>query len=271
MSYWYERFNDVLLPEGPDRADAGTGEARDSLLELPGGGIYDADGSERSPRGLTLVRQRGVLIVGCNAGLRERYAELRALARTRGILWRRHTDGRREWAYARLLSIDTDRRTEHLHHLELDFTWALLMPYWCGDSHDITTVLDSYPKTITLPNNGNVDNTGAVLTLTAVGEDLDGVTVSIAGVAEWAWTGDLNPGQSLVIDCGARSVLKEGADAYSGFALGAGHASDHWLPLAPDDNSVVIDLNTAASFSTSMSSGASGASTLRAQYCDSWE
>ena len=269
MSYWLERFGSVLLPEGPESSDAGTGGSRLDLLELPGGGVFDGQGTGRSPRELTRPGMRVALLAGCPADLRERYAELRALRGTRDQLYRRHVDGQREWIQARLAEVETRWRPDNLRHLELDLRFVLLSAFWCGLARDITTVLDSSPKTVVLPNGGNVATNDVVLTLTAGSEDIDQVTVTVAGVSQWTWTGDLNPGQVLVVDCGARSVEKGGVDAYSGFALGAGHTIDDWLRLEPGNNNVVVSVTVSASYSYSYSAVATA--TLRAQYCDAWE
>ncbi len=259
MSYLYERFAGVALPEN-QRADAGSGVRAANIIELPGGGLYDADGLERIARAAAEVRATFDLTAGCAADLRETYAALLALAGTSGVLYRRHVDGRREWMNARLLSVQARYESTEIRHLEgVTVAWALKSPCWYGAAHDLTVTLNTSPKTVTLRNGGNVPNAGPVLTLTAVGTPITAVTVAVSGVSSFTWTGTLSVGQVLVMDCGARSIKQDGADAYSGFSFDGSHAIPDWLRLGPGDTSVVVTIT-----------GGGVASTLRAQYADGW-
>ncbi len=261
---YYEKFGGVLLPVA-QKADVSAGEARSNIMDLPGGGMWDADGSTLVDVGQQTVTARFDVVGGCAAEMRELYDALSALRGTSGQLYRRYTDGARRWKYARLLSVDATWETPaHLHLKDVAAMWALKSPCWYGLAHDLTFTLDTSPKTLALPNNGNWRNTEAVLTLTAVGETITDVEIAVAGATDIAWSGTLAAGQALVIDCGARTVRRAGIDAYNGFTYEAGHAMPFWLILEPGDNSVVVTLNAASSFSIA------GSSTLRVQYADGW-
>ncbi len=263
MDYWFEKFAGVLLPDEP-RVDAGTGDTRMAILQLPGGGLYDADGSERAPRALARVNMSGIVHASCLSDLRERCNELRALRGVRGALYRRHLDGRSEWITARCMEVAATWTTANRRHAEVELSWVLEGAHWEGEAHDTTYLLDTSPKLIALSNNGNAPANDAVLTLTAVGEDIASVQVQVVGLIDWTWAGSLSAGQSLVVDCGARTMAISGVDAYSQ-SFGPGQACADWLRLVPGLTTVSITLDRGTSFSVV------GTSTLRVQYNDAWE
>ena len=55
-----------------------------------------------------------------------------------------------------------------------------------------------------------------------------------------AWSGVLAPGKQLIIDGRSKTVLNDGADAYSGVELQSSHVSDWWFDLASGWNRVNI-------------------------------
>lgn len=258
MDYWFEKFAGVSLPDNP-RVDAGTGDTRMAILQLPGGGIYDPDGDGLAPRALARVSMSGVVHASCPADLRERCNELRALRGVRGALYRRHLDGRREWITARCMEVAAIWTTTSRRHAEVELSWVLEGTHWEGDAHDITTTLNTSPKTVTLANGGNLAIADAIITVTAQGSAITQVSIAISGVSEVQWAGTLAVGKSLLIHCGAQSVHNDGTDAYSGLTLTSNHKISDWLRLEPGDNSVVLTRT-----------GGDGTSSVRFQYSDGW-
>ena len=81
--------------------------------------------------------------------------------------------------------------------------------------------------------------TAAILTITAAGNAISGITFK-CGSCDWTFSGSVAAGKVLTIDTGTRSIRNDGIDAYSLFALNAGHTVADWLQLAPGANSVTI-------------------------------
>jgi hypothetical protein len=263
MAYIIERFGDtyataeVLPTAGGDQPQGGVG-ARSGLVALPGGGSFDAWGSERARLRPQEITVEGYWSAASVAAMEAKLAKLKALAGVRSKLWRSNGVSQ-QWRYARLMQVDSPAREGTPTIDEVSLVFEALPGPWYGTAHDDTTTLDTSPKAITVTNGGNMWVTNAILTLTAGSAKITEVVISMTGVSEIQWTGSLAAGQSLAIDCGARSVKKAGADAYAGFALGAGHAVEDWLRLEPGNNSIVVSLM-----------GGSTDSTLRVQYADGW-
>jgi hypothetical protein len=104
---------------------------------------------------------------------------------------------------------------------------------WSGA--DLTTgdiALDTNPHDVAATNGGNraVDN--AVIVFTAGANNITAVTFTVTGISSITWTGTLLGTKVLSIDCGARSVTNDGADARSTLVLNAAHTISPWLRLA---------------------------------------
>jgi hypothetical protein len=97
-----------------------------------------------------------------------------------------------------------------------------------------------------------------VITIRAVGTPITELGVSLAGKFDWHWTGSLAVGKDLIIDCGTKRITNDGADAYAGFALQAGHADNDWLPLDVGVSTISVHLTGGAS------------STFKLDYADGW-
>lgn len=93
------------------------------------------------------------------------------------------------------------------------------------------------PGVIHLANDGNRTVTNCGITY-VTGALVNNLTFS-AGDCKWKIS-TLAGGSTLVVDCGSRTVLKNGANFYTLFSLDATHASPYWLEIPPGGIDVTI-------------------------------
>jgi len=258
MAHKITDFDNVWFPETDPVVPIGTGLSATGFVGLPGGGVFDGYGVTRLPLKTPydlVVKVRPV--ADSLTDLETTLRALRALRGKRAPLRRTLPDGMRHWCWARLLQIDGDRTARERAYQEISLRFAVLSP-WYGNHHgtwtigDGTLIGDGHMITDgdiftvgaaadqTLSNDGDSDVTHVIITVDAVGTG--GMTEFELDCDDCVWKFDaaIAEGDALVIDCGAKSVLNDGTDAYADFDLDATHASEHWLVLAPGDNTVNI-------------------------------
>jgi hypothetical protein len=238
------------------------------LIKTLGGGVYDAAGAGQLRPQLPFDLIYDCKAVGATpAALRSALDGLRALRGVRGRLYRRGLDDSipnfPQWAMARLEEVVYTTEARHSHGLfqplSLKFSVTTL---WHGVLHGAPWYLDSgeyldtglyldmydrYPltttsETLSITNGGNIYTDDVVLTLEAGSSVVTSLSVSV-GSCEIVYTGTVDAGTSLVIDCSPTlpTVTNDGVAAWSGFSLGASHASEAWLRLEPGANSVLVE------------------------------
>jgi len=264
MAYTYTQFGSTDLPNLEGSHDISSGSARVNIMDLPGGGAYDATGgaNDRGERGAQKIGVAGILL---QSDLAAAYYPLRALVGTRAQLWRTRDDGTtKEWAYARLDNIRSTRRQKNLFYLEIDMQFVVLSPCWFSETETVLSYLDAGANdddltttgaesgdvisSILPGHGGNFPNRGTVVEITVISGTITAVSIqNTASVAHTlAWSGSLTVGDVLTIDCGALSVLDGATDAYSG--LTPPTTVDGWLILWPDpsSNSMTVTLTGGA-------------------------
>lgn len=246
------------LPTLDGSQPQGAGPVASSLVRLPGGGAYDWRGSDRARRETETMRLKGVWVAASIAAMETKLAALRALVGTRDRLWRSNGTTQ-HWRVARLLEMRSDLGAGLAVDALLEFTFEALPGPWNGTARTVNATLDASPKTAACTNSGNLRVADPVVTVTAAGSPITVVRVRVAGVTDVQWTGSLAVGQSLVIDCGARTVRAGGADAYAGLSHLSGQTVSDWLRLEPGSNSVLV-----------YRTGGSAASTVQITYSDGW-
>ena len=255
-------FDGVALPVYNARLAGGTAPSRVATITLADGRAYDAIGAEQAEPELPyILNYEAVNLEDTEAAHNTALAALSAKRGKRGKLYRRQlSDYTISWAWARLL-----RKTEQSGagvaspvHLGQVFQFQILSP-WYGHHHvdwllddgyyldeglylddsGYSVTLNTSPKTLTVTNGGNGTVRNAVITIVAGSAAITALTIA-SGDTDIDWTGTLASGDALVIDCGAKSILNDGANAYSGFAYGSNHALAGWLELPPGDTDIVI-------------------------------
>jgi hypothetical protein len=281
MPYVLYQFGDLVLPAYNADNDVSTGQVAPVFLELPGGGVFDVLGTDPAKRRITPLNKLCTLDADDTTALRTAYNALRAKIGRRDRLWRRWDEGYYDWCWARLTNIAARRTTKNYLHLEVDLQFVMISPHWYGQHHGGTWTLDDgilfdtgYPldttdwlpltagaaTSLTITNSGNRTVTNAVVTVAAGSANITATKIGIAGISEMSYTGTINAGTGLVVDCGALSVTNNGNEAYVYFALTANHKRDDWLRLEPGDNTVVVTIT----------GGGTGAQAL-IEFFDGWE
>jgi hypothetical protein len=264
MAYRYTSFGSLTIPVVGGAQEISPPRPAVYLVPLAAGGAYDPQGSERVWGGAQAVQVHGILTAETAAALAALWEDWAAALGTRATLTRViATSGanRSETATARLIDVRGSRTAGWTSVQPIDLQFVVTSAHWDGAAHSVgPTTLDTSPKSVTLANDGKKAVMDPVVTLTAGSTEITKVELAIAATnSAIEWSGSLTAGQSLVIDCGARSVKKEGADAYSGFAYGAAHATRGWLKLASGNNSLSVTLT-----------GGGVDSTISVSYNDGW-
>lgn len=254
MAYVIDRFgasygSGAVLPTLEGRQPQGTGPVDSSQVKLPGGGAYDWRGAGEALPEIETVRVRGVWKAADVAAMEIKLDALKALCGQRSYLWRSNgalTHSR----LARCLEVDSDLEAGLAADALIEMVFELAATPWIGTARNVGQSLDTSPKSFTLTNGGNAQVRDVVITVMAVGTAITQIYVVRSGLVEMRWQGTIAPGSSLVIDTGARSVKLDGADAYDGFSLQAGHIIGDWLRLGPGDNTVLISRTGGGATST---------------------
>ena len=244
--------------------DLSTGDYTTAAFPLTQGGAFDGLGTEQAkPRNYTLTRK--ILIWFSTEAERKTYFEgLRALVGWRGRLYREWDNGTDvEWITARFVGISAERQIENRFHIEVDLTFEAYSHYWHGDfvgtwlldsgeffdtgldldAGGDEVVLDASPKSFTISMTGNAIVNDPTITITAGGANITAIEIknTTAGhLAELDYTGTINAGDDLVINCANYSVLNNGSGDESNFAIGSTHAINEWFRLAPGDNTITV-------------------------------
>ena len=260
------RFGPIFLPQYDVNFNAGPAPAPLATVLLLGGGVYDAHGSSRSPQQYPLlVSYPCTIIAATDTLVRTELATLKAAIGTRQHLVRQNIpNGAEHWCWARLTDVDDTMRSRRFNaSVPVVLTFALL-GRWNGEYHSGGLVFgaeglyfddglyfdgsdiyaldgtEGVDQTITVNNGGNIA-TIPVVNVRAGTASITVLTVGIAGVSEFAFTGTVAIGKTLSILCGPKTVLNDGVGAYSNLALTANHKQADWLVLQPGDNSIIVN------------------------------
>lgn len=290
MPYVIYQFGTTVLPQYSAEANVGTMRMQSSIRELPGGGVWRAQGIQRSGRAPSTVTKRCSFAEDTDADMRTTYNELRALVGTVDRLWRVWDDADTpEWVWAEMREVDSTRQKGMVSHLEVDLEFAVLSPAWLGTHHaeawsvtippqiivgdghtlgsgsTIALGPPAIPTVQVINNNGNTIVRDGVITITAGDAAITSVSVLVtslaaASISEWLFSNNILAGQELVVDAGTWTVTNNGVDAYSGFTLASNHNHDGLLVLGPGANGAVITY-----------AGGGVGSTFLCDFHDSWE
>lgn len=237
--YYFDEFDGLKLT--CLEVDAG-GPAAGDYVALAAG-QFDANRDEPTyHRGMTL-QAKLLLVTDMPDYLVVMGRMLQAKLGRRGKLYRRWLDGQREWVDARLVDVTGKSTAANQLHQEVQARWQVESPLWSGASLvSVTPSITTSPQNVTLANAGNARVRNVIITVTGTATPITSVKVGVSGASEFEWTGSLGSGHELVLDMGARSVLKDSADAYSTFSLTANHKISDWLRLEPGNNTVVVTI-----------------------------
>jgi len=260
MGYSFERFGTLVLPAYNREMSQAPAPAVQRIVATAAG-AFDADGSGRAaqafPHPLTI---EAIVFEEASADLRSALDALRAAVGTRAYLYRRADDNNLvHRALCRLASMEINRSYEQRRAYQPVTLQFQQLAAWQGASHSAWTLdsgelfddgltldttsyawsIGSSPTIRSVSNDGNLPVTDVLFTITAGATGLSNPILSGGGM-DLRWTGTIAATKSLVIDCGALSVLNDGANAYSGLALGANHAIEDWCRLQPGSTDIEL-------------------------------
>lgn len=272
-----QRFGALTLPQYEGTFPAGAPVARLPFVELPRGGVFDADGSTRSKQGKHSIGYKATFSEATETALQTVYDLWRAAVGEKYDLIALLADGTYRRNLAALENMQADLVTENLCYFESTLTFACKRPEWWGenahliyfdDGHYFDSglafdghapyALSSSPTTISLTNGGNRPVTNVRITVTAGDAAITALEITTTNV-ELDYAGNIAATKSLVIDTGAMTVEDDGVSDYANFSLGSGHKLAEWLRLLPGSNSVVV----------TFTGGGTGA-TVHFEYYDAW-
>lgn len=153
----------------------------------------------------------------------------------------RDTAGRKERKFCRLLQVEYITRSKDRGIIApMTAIFSTLQPHWQSTTQsNVSDSLSVGANSVSVTPGGTAPVYDAVLTFTATGSVTN---IDIANDhAHLVYSGSLVNTDVLVIDCGNFSVTKNGANAYTDFALGSNHADNVWLRLGAS-NSIDITM-----------------------------
>lgn len=239
MAYRIYSFDSLVLGKTYATDDLGTGDAyTGNLFSLPGGAIYDGYGTDTAPVQIGKLTTNYRMVGTSAANLVSQMDALNAKLGVYGTLVIKRDDGAADRAAkARLTKIDLVRKPVNKLYLDLVVEFLVLDPHWCGVARSLTyTSTGSILDQTNLTQTGNVPATNVVMTLTRTAGTPANFLIYLGAVVgsrcNLSWASSLASG-SLVISNIARSVLKNGANAYSYFSLLSSHENNNWLEVLP--------------------------------------
>jgi hypothetical protein len=263
----YTRFSDTSFALYDGHAPDGTGKWDAPTFRLSSGGGFDALGSERGRRGDYDLTLSGDLVGTSISDVATQLRALKALARTKGRLYRTALDtGEETWADARLLYIDDVIEGDTSLILTVSVAFTVLSPCWYGQHHSGSTLLwgtvinggsgikwgsgrtwneasgdvfslsalSGTPQNVVLVNEGNLPVSAVTFSIKAGNAAITSVHI-VGNGTDLTWTGTLAAGKTLIIDGATDTVTNDGALAINNTAgvltWNNGHTKDDLFEL----------------------------------------
>ncbi len=232
MSYKLVAFDNLVLPTYNRESGVNAAPPLQGYIETAGGG-FDSFGSGVAPASTPFpVTMRVVSSEETDAGQKAAIDALRSKIRTRGRLIRTGVaDFTQHWVTARLVEVQQRTLYNSPGVQVLNFIWEASTE-WVETNADVTETMTGSPYAFGVENAGNRPVRNAIITVSADDAALTAVALSTTNGTALSWTGTVAAGDSLVFDCGAKSVKNDGVNAYSGLTYDSGHTIDDWLRIA---------------------------------------
>lgn len=225
-------------------------------------GGFDSHGNDPAPAEIGNVQCQCVLTVTTLSDMTNKQDTLRALSRKpKGTLFFEMEDGTLRYCKARVNSIQTPQ-SETTHSevwTKARIAWQVADPHFYtigtetpnwgefvwGDEIEepVDNVVSGTSTDFTITIGGTVQTLPRIVIVCGTGETAENVTiqrlVDDEVVEEITFTDVLTDGDSVEIDCNAKSVTKNGSDAYADFSFD-GHFD--WIRLQPGDNDIRVTM-----------------------------
>jgi hypothetical protein len=276
--------NLINLGQRMPSSDINTAEYNTAPYSLAGGGAFDGIGNEDAASGVYKLTKSFTIWFDTVLESETYFKSLRALTGRKGKLYREwDSTGNIEWVSARMVSIAGTRELENQRHVEVNCTFEIYSAYWhgeingtwyldddwyfdtgmtldgAGDTQTLTTSPFSY--TLTIDGNSIINN--PIITVTAGSASITAFEIkntTPGHLSELDYAGTIIAGESLVIDCGAYTVLNDGTDDDANLSIGATHGINEWFRLAAGANTITATIT-----------GGSTNSTVTIDYYEGWK
>jgi hypothetical protein len=246
-TYIYQRFGStyaggVVLPIALHPFSEGPGAVPSSMVELPGGNAWDYLQSNMARPRYELITHKGKVIAASAVALQTALDALYALRGRRDLLWKSNDGGTTtRWRLARVLDVRTEVGISGSYYGIVEMDFELAAGIWSGAAHTETTVIDAASHAVVTTNAGNATVRDAIVTVMAKVATITAVSLYVAGMLHWHYTGTIDINKALVVDCGSKTVKNDGADDYAHFVLQGDHAGADWLSLAAGVNTITVE------------------------------
>ncbi len=214
MSFRYTYFGSLALPElmpGGETEDMSLGPTRDGVVELPGGGWYDAYGASQAPLERQTIQVPAVLQASTAALLDDLFQSWQtAIGKRRPLLRQWSGDNSVQWRYVRLQEIRVLDASPVDTYIAVMLTFALLDTSWrsAGHSHVDNGAFDAGLDGWTASSAVFATVIDGVLHLSRISDSEPQVTVS----------------QTIAVTPGA--TYRVSVRAYKEYLAGAGHRGE---------------------------------------------
>jgi len=248
MYYTLTSFCGVTLPAWSGKYEGGAGPSHSLMTEAISGTYHDGYGTARAPVKYPYTLPYSAVILGqarpndtpATTDLQQLQIDVRAiqgLRGQRGYLLRTDEGGLIQWCTARAtrVNVPQDRQQETMIWQPIGIEFQILTPWFYIPNNGTPSV----PALITvtgsgtqyLVNAGTATVTNAIITFASGSNPGIAVTYADGTASSWTFTGTAS---TLVINCGAWSVINGGVDAYISLTLGPAHMTRTWLPIPPN-------------------------------------
>jgi len=237
MPYTLVTFDSVTLPADMSETPLTAGAVESGLTQAAGG-MFDRYGTRQVlPQSMAIaLRAR---YNNRSATLQTQLDALRAKIGAYGQLVRKRIgDSVLQNINARLLTVDGALMPTDINTLMLEMRWQSAEATW--RSATATTATGSVGGNTSLVNDGTAPVADAIITVTATSALVNPTFIITALGVSLKYTGTVANTKALVIDCGAKTVKNDGANAYSGFSLEAAHTARNWLPLTVATHTLAV-------------------------------
>jgi hypothetical protein len=253
-------FGTYVFPLFSKRDQVSVGDTSGAIVGLAGRGYYDAFGTDDATEQLRTVATEYEIIETTATAVQTARDAIRGRSGQLLRLWADLPDGTSRFQWARLAKVDIERRREYLFYQPVSLQFEVAEPGWNGTAHGATWYLDSghyldtgkwldtsetwtpsaSGDTYTLTNDGVLRQTDAQITITAGAASISSIRLRVNS-CDWTYGGTVAAGQSLIVDCGAKSIKNNAVDDYANLTLNAGHTVGDWIQIEPGDNTVTIN------------------------------
>lgn len=235
--YRLYRFGpDQLLPLADPQGLVAGGDVASDAVAVAGGATHYTNGAEVLPLGLHTIPYSGIYSEDARANV----DALMALVGQRQKLWRER-DGVYHWKWARLLSAQWRRTKEQSQHAEVDCVFEA-DGYWHGETSNFYTRTGTGTRQINNSAPAYIFDGTFYFQASSTGTQTFRLQETTIGI-DLTWSGTMTSGHRLVIDAGAWAVTNNGADAYSGLTINAGHSAQRLLVWPPGLATVTCTLS----------------------------